>query len=194
VSLIGSERGRGRRRPSSIDRLDPQIKELIGKLRIDQGWTIDEIRARLLELQQNVSRSALGRHVKSIEEIGEQMRKSREIANALVARLGDAPEDKTAELNIELMHNMVMRLLTATADDGDGQPIVLDAEQQMFMARTIQSLAGARKTNREMIRKEREETKKEAAKAVDAVAKEATAGLSAETVDLIKRRIMGIAA
>lgn len=188
MPLIGSERGR-RRRPSSVDRLDPQIKDMIGKLRIDQGWTIDEILQKLKALDANVSRSALGRHVKSLEEIGAQLRHSREVANALVAQLGEAPEDKTAELNIELMHSMVLRLLTATNDEGDGQPIVLDAEQQMFMARTLQSLAGARKTNREMIRKEREEATKEAAKkAVDAAKSK---GLSGDTIDFIRQAVLG---
>ena len=59
----------------------------------------------------------------------------------------------------------------------------------MFMARTLQSLAGARKTNREMIRKEREEATKEAAKkAVDAAKSK---GLSADTVDFIRQAVLG---
>jgi hypothetical protein len=178
-----------RRRKSSIDRLDPEIKRLIGELRIDRGMTLDEIRAELIAMlaDKAPSRSALGRHVKSIEEVGEQLRHSREVANALVAQLGEAPEDKTAELNIELMHGMVLRLLTSSAEDGG--PVMLDAEQGMFMARTLQSLAGARKTNREMIRKEREEATKEAAKkAVDAAKSK---GLSGDTVDFIRRAVLG---
>lgn len=187
--MLSAAAAKERRRKSSIDRLDPEIKRMVGELRVEQGWTIDEILARLKELGAGVSRSALGRHVKSIEEIGDQMRRSREVANALVARVGDAPEDKTAELNIELMHGMVLRLLTATNDDGDGQPIVLDAEQQMFMARTLQSLAGARKTNRDMILKEREAATKEAAKkAVDAAKSK---GLSGDTIDFIRKAVLG---
>jgi hypothetical protein len=189
MPLIGSERGR-RRRPSSIDRLDPKIKELIGQLRIDHGWTIDEIRTRLLEFvdaSKVPSRSALGRHIKSLEEIGAELRHSREVANALVAQLGEAPEDKTAELNIELMHTMVFRLLTSAQDDG--QPLLIDAESAMQLGRTLSSLAGARKTNREMIRKEREEATKEAAKkAVDAAKSK---GLSGDTVDFIRRAVLG---
>lgn len=178
-----------RRRPSTVDRLDPQIKDLIGKLRIDHGWTIDEIRARLVDLGQSVSRSALARHTKSLEEIGAQLRHSREVANALVAQIGDAPEDRVADLNIELMHSMILRLVTATNDEGDGQPVVLDAEQTMFMARSLQALAGARKTNRDMILKEREAATKDAAKkAVDAAKSK---GLSSETVDFIRQAVLG---
>lgn len=188
---------RGRHRPSTIDRLDPEIRDLIGKLRIDRGRTIDEIRGRLEQLLSEEllpSRSALGRHVKSLEEIGAQLRHSREVAQALVAQVGDAPEDRVADLNIELMHSMILRLVTATNDDGDGQPVVLDPEQTMFMARSLQALAGARKTNADMIFKARDAATKAAAKIVDEVASKGAPGLTAETVNEIKRRIMGIAA
>lgn len=183
-----------RRRPSSVDRLDPEIKTLIGKLRIDHGWTIDEIRKKLVSLGQGeVSRSALGRHVKSLEEIGAQLRHSREVAQALIQQVGDAPEDRTADLNIELMHTMILRLVTATNDEGDGQPVTLDPEQVMFMARSLQSLAGARKTNADMVLKTREAATKEAAKAVDKAAAKVPGGLTRDTIDTIKREILGVA-
>jgi hypothetical protein len=176
-----------RHRPSSIDRLNPEIKDLIGKLRIDLGWTIDEILARLRELGQgDVSRSALGRHVKSIEEVGAQLRESREIAMALVAQVGDAPEDKTAELNIELMHGMVLRMLTA--GDGEGDP-----EATLQLAKSLQSLASARKTNADTIFKIRKEAEdratKEAAKKAAGAAR--AQGLSTETVNAIRHAILG---
>ena len=180
----------GRRRPSSVDKLDKEVRELIGQLRIDHGWTIDEILAKLKELGQGqVSRSALGRHVKSLEEIGAQLRHSREVASALVQQIGDAPEDRVADLNIELMHTMILRLVTATNDAGDGQPIVLDPEQVMFLSRSLQGLAGARKTNADMVLKLRQEATREAArKAVDAAK---TRGLSGDTVEFIRKAVLG---
>jgi len=181
---------RGRRRPSTVDRLDPEIKDLIGKLRIDQGWTIDEILTKLRQLGQGeVSRSALGRHVKSLEEIGQQLRHSREVAQALVAQVGDAPEDRVADLNIELMHSMILRLVTATNDEGDGQPVTFGPEDVSFMGRALQSLASARKTNTDMVMKVRDETRKEAAKkAVDAAKSK---GLGGDTVEFIRKAVLG---
>jgi predicted DNA-binding transcriptional regulator YafY len=183
-------RAGGRRRPSSIDRAGKEVKELIGQLRIEHGWTIDEILKKLRELGQGeISRSALGRHVKSLEEIGAQLRHSREVAKALVQQIGDAPEDRVADLNIELMHTMILRLVTATNDEGDGQPITFGPEETMFMARSLQALAGARKTNTDLVLKVRQETAKEAAKkAVDACK---TKGLSADTVDFIRQAVLG---
>jgi hypothetical protein len=179
-----------RHRPSTVDRLDPEIKDLIGKLRIDHGWTIDEILRRLRELgQADVSRSALGRHVKSLEEIGAQLRHSREVAQALVSQVGDAREDRMADLNIELMHSMILRLVTSTNDEGDGQPITFGPEDTMFLTRSLQSLASARKTNADMVIRVRDEVRKEAAKkAVDAAK---TKGLGPETVDFIRMAVLG---
>lgn len=181
-----------RNRPSTVDRLDPEMRELIGKLRIDFGWTIDEILEKLRELGQgDISRSALGRHVKSIEEVGAQLRHSREVANALIGQLGGAPEDRVADLNIELMHSMILRLVTATNDAGDGEPVILGPEETMFMARSLQALAGARKTNVEMIVKTREAATKEAAKKAQSAAR--SKGLGKETADFIYDQVLGVA-
>lgn len=189
----GTEMARAlRRRPSSIDKLDPQIKDMIGKLRIDHGWTIDEILKKLIELgQSEISRSALGRHVKSLEEIGAQLRHSREVAQALVGQLGDAPEDRVADLNIELMHSMILRLVTATNDEGDGQPVLLGPEETMFMARSLQALAGARKTNADMIFKARDAATREAAKKAQSAVK--ARGLGKETADWVYDQVLGVA-
>jgi hypothetical protein len=181
-----------RHRPSSIDKLDPEIRDLIGKLRIDKGWSIDEIRAHLQQLlEQSLlpSRSALGRHVKSLEEIGERLRHSRTVAEALVAKIGDAPDDRVADLNIELAHTMMLQLLTRTDDEGDGKPIILGPEEQMFVARSLQALAGAKKTNADMVMKVREAAKKEAANAAAGAAK--AKGLGADTVDFIRKAVLG---
>ena len=167
---------------------------MIGDLRIEHGWTIDEIRAKLVELGQGVSRSALGRHVKSLEEIGADLRHSREVANALVGQIGDAPEDKTAALNIELMHSLVLRLLTATNDAGDGKPVVFDTQDVMFLSRSMQSLANAKKANVDTFITLRDDTLKQAAKAVDTAAKKIKGGLTKDVIDTIKREILGIAA
>lgn len=181
-----------RHRPSTIDKLDPEIRDLIGKLRIEKGWTIDEIRGhleKLLEQSLLPSRSALGRHVKSLEEIGAQLRHSREVAQALIAEVGSAPEDRVADLNIELMHSMILRLVTATDDEGDGKPITFGPEDIQFLTRSLQALAGARKTNAEMVLKARKAAQEEAAKKVDAAGK--AKGLTKETRDFLVHAVLG---
>lgn len=177
-------------RKSTIERLPAEVRELIGKLR-DGGRTIDEILAKLRELDVDVARSTLGRHVKNLDKIAERVRRSRDVADALVRRIGEAGENKQLRLNVELMHSIIMELFSGGED---GQPIALDAEGAMFLARSLRDLALAAKTDTEHALKIREtaarETKAAAAKAVESAGR--AAGLSAETIETIRAGVLGI--
>jgi hypothetical protein len=174
-------------RPSSIKRLPPEVQETIGRLR-DQGRTLDEILGHLRQLEVDVSRSALGRHVKQLDAIGEELRRSRTIAEAMVARFGDAPESRTARLNIELAHTLLLKLMVSE----DGEPVKLDAKEAMFVSSAISSLTTAAKKDADGILQARREEAKKAAAAAESAAKDA--GLSDTVVDEIKRRILGLQA
>jgi biotin operon repressor len=182
-----------RRVASTIAKLPTEVRELIGRLR-EQGQTIDAILAKLNELDVEVSRSALGRHIKGLAEIGEEMRRSREIATALVARFGDEPDNRVARLNIELMHGLVMRAITASTEGEEGAPggpVSFGPEDTMFLARSLQSLASAQKIDADRLLKVRVEVAKDAVKAVKKVASER--GMTADTVDAITRAVLGVA-
>lgn len=181
----------GRHRPSSVDRLDPEIKRLISDLRIDQGWTIDEIRAKLVELGESISRSALGRHIQSIEEIGAELRQVREMAAALAEQTGGDP-GRVADLNVELLHTVVLRIVTATKA---GEMVNLDPKEVMFLASTLSNLATARKTDadwRAKIEKAAiDKAKRAAADEVKRIGKQA--GLTKEAVDQVYQAVLGVA-
>lgn len=179
-----------RHRPSTIDKLDPEIKRLIADLRIEHGWTIEDIRKKLEELGQRVSWSALQRHTKSIEEIGAELRHSREMAKALVEAAPVGDDAKLEQLNLELMHSMVLRLLTAT---NAGEMVTLDPENTMFLARALGQLAGARKTDADRRRKDREEAQKQFMAKVEETAKKPGAGLTADAVRAIREAVLGTA-
>lgn len=192
-----AKRPRARHQPSTIDRLDPEIQTLIGELRTNHGWTIDEIRAKLIELGANVSRSALGRHVRSLADVGEQLRHSREMARALAETHGDAPEHKISDLNIELMHSIILRLVTATreGDDGAVEAVQFDPKEVMFLTSALSSLATARKSDASRRIADKKEAKRLADEAVlSAVAEgvgKAGSGITAETVDFIRKAVLG---
>lgn len=186
---------RKKQTPSSIDRLLPELQELIGQLR-GQGRTIDEIRAKLLELDVEVSRSALGRHVRTLADAQVTMQRSRQIAESLVARFGDEPDDKLARLNIELAHGLIMRLMLSTAIDpetGESAPIVLDPKDAMFCASAINSLTSSSKTVEDRIVKaiERERVRATKAAAEKAVTAAKAKGLSKDTVEAIRFAVLG---
>lgn len=180
-------------RPSSIDRLPPEVREQIGRLR-DAGRTIDEILAKLRELDVDVSRSALGRHVKQLDAIGEEIRRSRGIAEQLVQRFGEAPENRTARLNIELMHGLVMKLLVGE----DGEAVTLDGKEAFFIASSLQKLSQAAKQDVDREAAIKNQWRAEIEAKAKAAAGEATgelkkAGLSEEAIRKIETEILGIA-
>lgn len=131
-------------RPSSIDRLPQEVRDWIGRLR-DQGCTIDEIIIKLRELDKDAvpSRSALGRHLKKAEEVAERLRKSRQVADVIVRRLGESDPDKTTRMNIELMHNVLFEIATRAGDDGES--VTFDPMEAMLLAKALDHLGKASK-------------------------------------------------
>jgi hypothetical protein len=191
-------------RPSTIDQLSEEIRTEIGRLRM-QGRTIDQILAHLRTLDGDTlppSRSALGRHIKGLEAVAERVRRSRAVAEALVGQMGDVPESQAARVNIELMHTVVMDLFTSVAEGDEDVPkdgkaaLAGSPEGVMFLAKSLDHLARASKTNIDFIaaaeRRATEKAKREAATAVEVVAREK--GLSADTVNAIKAGIFGVRA
>ncbi|MCA3343300.1 MAG: DUF3486 family protein [Roseomonas sp.] len=186
-------------RPSTIARLPGEIREAIGRLR-EQGRTLDEILTHLQGMEVTVSRSALGRHVQQMDKVGERLRRSRAISEALVRQLGDAPESQTARLNIEMMHSFLFDFL-ASAEEGaeEGSEAALasvrDPKSVALMAEAVQRLTTASRNNADYVARVEDraaaKAKAGAARAAEAVAREK--GLSADTVRAIKASILGVA-
>ena len=184
-------------RTSSIKRLPSEIRERINAL-LEQGRSLDEILGALAPLDVEVSRSALGRYKRSFDKVVEKVRRSREIADVLVRRFGDEPESKSMRANIEMMHGIVNDLLMRIGgedDEGEGEPLVLNPQGAMFLSKALDHLAKARKSDADLIARVREEARKEAADTAAAQAETVgrERGLSAETVEAIKARILGVA-
>jgi len=177
-------------RPTKIDRLPDELKEMIGRLR-EQGRTVDEIFAKLQEIDDEidvVARRSSVRHIKKIDAIGSRLRESRAVAEAVIAKLGTNPDNRTARLNIELMHSNLMALLAS--EDDEGTAIQLDPKEAMFLAGALKDLASAAKTDQDRELKIRQEVAKEAAKVADKAIR--AAGISAETRATVKADILGI--
>lgn len=173
-------------RPSTIDKLPQEIKSEISALR-NSGHTIDEILEHLRSMDVDVKRSPLGRHVKRIDEIAENVRAQRDVATAIAKDIYGKGHGELARGNIELLQSLIMR----AASQSDS----FDAKELMFFAKAVSDLAkGAKVDIDAQIIVAKEQARKEALKdAAEVAGKEARKqGLSAETVNAIKSQILGV--
>jgi len=183
---------KARHRPSTIDQLDKDVRELIGQLRIDHGWTIDQIRQRLVAMGQTVSRSALGRHVRTLEDVAGEMREAQAMATALAREVGDADQSRMLDVNAQLLQaNMFKLMLAAREEDGEG--VQLTAKDAKAFADALRSIALTRKTDLDLIeRAEKRAADRAKAEAADNATRAARAkGLSKETVESIRFAVLG---
>lgn len=177
-----------RRTPSSIDRLPDEVRDQIAALRRN-GRTIDEIRDHLRQLDVGVSRSALGRHVKTLAEIGEDMRRAEAMSKFIVDRFGEESDDRLARASMRILQGAILDLATADRVDDDGQRVSMSASEAKELSLALQRLTTAQRMDAERELRVRAEVQKSAADTAAAVAK--SRGISAETVDLIRQAVLG---
>ncbi|WP_439596473.1 phage protein Gp27 family protein [Falsiroseomonas sp.] len=185
-------------------KLPPEIQGEIVRLR-ERGKTIDQIMAKLQELapEADLSRSALGRHVKWLDEEFEDLRRSRQVAEHLSAALEDGRDAHSARINIQLLHNEVFELLRQTRqmarlaeEAGESAPLGERAKAVASIGRTLANVTRAARTNLDYIAAVRAEaaevaTKEAAGRAADAAKAQ---GMSADTAEFIKAFVLGVKA
>ncbi|MEQ8605173.1 MAG: DUF3486 family protein [Marivibrio sp.] len=167
------------RRPSKIDRLPDATRDLVAELR-KKGRTIDEIHAKLEELNVDIARSSVGRHIQHLDTILEMTRESRRAAEIICEKIGADPDNRTTRANVELLHALIMRMQAAEAA---GEVIKFEPQDIFFLSKSIHSLASAAKVDlerdtklRERIRaEEREKAERAAREKIDAEIEQAEA-------------------
>jgi transcriptional antiterminator Rof (Rho-off) len=134
--------------------LDRRILEQVHVL-IDGGRTVDEIHTYLLEMGANISRSAVGRYRKSAEDMAQEIRQTRMLADTVVRSLENAPEEKTTRLNIELLEGAILTLQQTSGDK-------LDAKAAVLLSRATKNLVQAKGLDAALTLRLREEGRKQA--------------------------------
>lgn len=180
---------------SSIDRLAPAVRERLDA-EIRRGATIDEIVGMLLDLQsrgqlaESPSRSAVGRYSQQYRQLAARQRDMASVAKAFAGEFGDA-DDLQGRLMIQLVTSLITRVAMSAAED---EEVELDVKELHFLARAVKDATSASKTDvdREKTIRAEEAKRARAAAAADAESAAKAAGASPETIDLIKRRILGI--
>lgn len=187
-------------RKSTIKRLPPGVRERIGVL-LGQGRTLDEILKALAALDVDVSRSALHRYKQSIDKVRERIDRSRAVAEALVQRLGDAPESKTARMNVELMHSVILDIVSnaeaggaeGDAEGGSDDNSPLNPMGAMLLAKALDHLTKASRTDADLIARIREEATKVATKKAATTVSDVgrAAGVPGDVIDQMMQAVLG---
>lgn len=187
-------------RRSTIDQLPREIRDTCTRL-IREGRTIFEITDALNALDADVSKSAVGRYVKSTRELMKRHLQAQEIAGRLVAQLGENPTGDVGSLLAEMLKTLAFQLMAEMGDAGDEADTDEDAANAaaelrakpmdiMLLAKGLDHLARAGAVNY----KQRVEIER-AALARQAKAAESTAraqGLTADQWGLIRAEFLGI--
>ncbi len=181
-------------RHSSIERLPDDVLERLNFMFREGGFTLDDLKGWLDERGHDVSRSALGRHKMKLDKVGEHLRRSREMAEALAGQVGPAIEDgQQSKLLIEILQTISFEVMTnqlgESGEDGEGGGF--DPQSLMFLGRMIKDLVSSQKIEAERVSKIKAEAKKEAAEAVDEAAQ--AEGLDKETIAKIRKHVLGAA-
>lgn len=167
-------------RKSTIDRLPKEVRELIGELR-RKGRTLDEIMEKLGELDVEVSRSSLGRWTKRLDAVGEEMKRSRQMAEVLAERFGGETPGQLGRLNLEIAHSLLMRLMVSE----EGEFIQLDPKEAMFLTSALKNVVGAAKSDTDRELQLREKIKAEQKVKLDGLQQEVAEGGDAGDVQAI---------
>lgn len=174
------------RRKSSIRSLPDDLRKEVDRLLREDRFTLVQVTEHLRALGADVSKSAVHRYSQSFEEVAHEMRLVREMSAALGKELDEVADGDATRLLVESLQALILRSRMELAKGEE-----LDPEAVMLLAKALKDLGAAMKTSVDVEFKIRDRVAREAAKVAASTAKEK--GLSADTVDLIKERILGIA-
>jgi hypothetical protein len=201
--------GRKRRQPSTVDLLPAgvrqQLQSMLDNPRITQLQAVDQVNAILAKLRaagdpevldpacpERVSKSAVNRYDLQMRDVGERLRQSREVADRWINKLGAAPQGKVGNLINEILRTLsfdVTLFMQSGSLDEESAPAVVGMLKDLALTSMRLEKAANLNVERET------EIRKQAAEAAADVADKTLAGqgMSRDTIDAIKREILGIA-
>lgn len=173
-------------RRSSIEQLPAELADLCHRL-IREGRTIEDITDKLNELDADVSRSAVGRYVKSARDQMRQYQDAQAVAGQWVTQLGENPTGDVGALLAEMLKTVAFQSLATMAPDAEGKGKPTKPMDIMLLAKAIRDLEATSKANIERRAAIKKATIEEAAAKAGEVG--TRAGLSQATIDEIQKEL-----
>ena len=185
-------------RIGSIPKLPETVREALnGWLRdpgISQTEATERTNALLEELgvEERISRHSVNRYDLRMREVGKHLQESREVADRWIAKLGSAPGGKLGHLVTEIIRNLAfdlsLKLKRAELTEESIPGVVKSVSQLALMSQRVERASAMNVAREEKIRQSEREKAAEAAEKTLSRQK----GLSQDTIDTIKRDILGV--
>lgn len=182
---------------STIARLPEDIHDRLQELLRDPRCTQLEVTARINDLlaenghDERISKSAVNRYALQMKEAGAKLTQSRELAKMWIGKLGAAPQGQVGHLVNEILRTLAFDISLKLQDmelNEETMPEVVSQLRHLSLVAMRLEKAASENVKREAEIKR--QTLAEAAEAVSAAGKQS--GLSADTVDTIRKQILGI--
>jgi hypothetical protein len=187
-------------RKSKINLLPQEIREQLHAFIRSGDMTQKDIREAVNQMIEEaglpddakISRTGFNRYAQRFESVGERIRQSREVAEVWISKLGQAPTSDVGKLLQEFVRTMAfetsMKMMDEAAEEG-ADPISPKALGQLALV--VQRIEAASMSSLKVEKEIRASFAAEVADATEKIVKQA--GVSAETIQDIKKGILGIA-
>ncbi|WP_027360383.1 DUF3486 family protein [Desulforegula conservatrix] len=170
--------------PSGVEKLPKEIKEWLDITLVDSNFSgYKQLEEELRERGFQISKSAIHRYGQNFEKRLSVVKMATEQAKAIVENTSD-DEGAMSEALMRLVQEKIFTVLMDFEPDSE-KPIKLDS-----LAKAVAELGRASVTQKKYAAEVRKKTEETAASVVQTARK---GGLSDETVEQIKRQILGIA-
>lgn len=139
-----------------------------------------------------LSRTGFNRYAKRMEDLGQRLRQSREVAEVWVSKLGEAPTSDVGKLLQEFVRTMAFDTSMKMMEQSEGEEgEVISPKALGQLALVVQRIETAAMTSMKREKEIRAAFAAEAAEVAEKIVKQA--GISAATAQDIKNQILGIA-
>lgn len=173
-------------RKSNLVKLDQGLRDELDRLLREGKHTITAITDHLKALGADTSRAAVGRYSQNFDRVMQDVRRTREMARAIGKELSDVSDQDSTRLLTETLQSLLLKALMQLGEN-EGEA---DAGELADMAKAIKDVGQAMKTSVDVELKVRQKALDDAAKVVVETGKKE--GLSEETVNLIREKILGV--
>ncbi|HHF2981016.1 TPA: DUF3486 family protein [Vibrio alginolyticus] len=186
-------------RKSKIELLPEDIRAQLNVLIRSGDMTQKDIRDAVNQMIEEaglpddakLSRTGFNRYAKRMEDMGQRLRQSREVAEVWITKLGEAPTSDVGKLLQEFVRTMAFETSMRLMEDADEKQEVIPPKALNQLALVVQRIEQASMTSHKVEKEIRAAYAAEAAEKTEAVAKKA--GLTADTVKMLKEELLGIA-